>query len=77
MASHPLRKYANHVRQAVVRAGLPRPNYTWCLRWVKTRWDEAKAKATSVPELKRLLAQAIVPVAKVQQDLEGRYIMPR
>jgi hypothetical protein len=74
--SHPLRKYARHVQKAIIEAGLPKPGYQWCLAMVQRRYEQAKVESTSIPERKKLLAQAIIPIAKLCQDVEGRYAMP-
>lgn len=76
MSGHPLKKYARHVREAIVEAGLPRPSYQWCLAMVQRRYGEAKRATDDITARRAKLVEFVLPIAKLQQDVEGRYRMP-
>jgi len=76
MSGHPLRKYARHVQTALIEAGLPKPGYQWCLAMVQRAYGEARDTTESIPARKAKLVERLLPIAKLQQQAEGRYRMP-
>lgn len=76
MSGHPLRKYARHVQKQLIEAGLPKPGYQWCLAMVQRAYSHAVESTTSIPARKDKLVKDILPIAKLQLEVEGRYRMP-